>query len=67
MLMRDVDWTKGFDHGAILVAYAVPVWRKVRRGKKFVWKVYFYTQLNPHLITQEEFDELTKDEEVVYE
>lgn len=67
MLMNDVDWTKGFDQGAILVAYALPVWRKVRRGKKFYWKLYHYIQFNPHLVTQEEFDNLVKDEDVIYE
>ena len=49
MLRSDIDWEKGSDQGYFLFAYGLPVWRKVRRVHKFVWKEQYIYVWNPIL------------------
>lgn len=48
MLIKDIDW--GYDDSnSIMVGYGYPVYRKVRRGKKFYWKLQYIFVMNPLL------------------
>ena len=48
MLIKDIVWGyRGSD--TIMVAYGYPVYRKIRRGKKFYWKLQYIFVMNPDL------------------
>ena len=45
MLIKDIVWGyRGSD--TIMVAYGYPVYRKVRRGKKFYWKLQYLVEFH---------------------
>lgn len=48
MLIKDIDWGYG-DSDTFMVAYGYPVYRKIRRGKKFYWKLQYIFVMNPAL------------------
>lgn len=48
MLIKDIDWDCG-GSDAIMVGYGYPVYRKIRRGKKFYWKLQYIFVMNPLL------------------
>ena len=48
MLTKDIDWNYGGSN-VVVIGYVYPIYRKVRRGKKFYRKLQFSFIMNPLL------------------